>query len=180
MEIKRKKISAAEIYAAEQKSAEQVKLICENKNSFFRDLGHELVLEFVQKENEAQARFEVFSEDAAKKFESGYLSRAVITVKRKKTEKELEEDRRLLDENRQLLGICETEETDAVENGEIPYGGEDPTKRAVAFTGVMLVRVYKSFWTEWVCLGDELGRLEEDLNEFLEALKQKQAEMENS
>lgn len=175
MEIKRKKIKAEEIYIAEQKSAEQIKMIFENKKSAFETLGYELVLEFVQKENEMQSRFEVFSSDESKKFESGYISRATITVKRPKTEEELAQDQRLLAETKAIIGICDESETESAE-GEDAQTAEDATKRTVAFTGVMLVRVYKSFWTEWVCLGEETARLEADLDEFLDALEQKQQE----
>ena len=38
----------------------------------------------------------------------------------------------------------------------------------------MLVRAYKSFWTEWISLGDDLDQLEADLDEFIEALSAKQ------
>jgi hypothetical protein len=40
----------------------------------------------------------------------------------------------------------------------------------------MLARSYKSFWTEWVNIGEDVDQLEADLDEFLEALAQKQAE----
>ena len=176
MEIKRKKITAEEIYAAEQKFAEQVKAICENKNPAFEALGYELALEFGQKENEAQARFEIFSTEEPKKFEAGYISQGMISVKRLKTAEELAEDQRLLDENRAIVGACEAEPTE----NEEELRSENERKRTVAFTGAMLVRIYKSFWTEWVCLGDELERLEADLDEFLEVLAQKSGETENS
>ena len=175
MEIKRKKIKTEEIYATEQKSAEQIKMIYENKKSAFEALGYELVLEFVQKENEAQSRFEVFSTEESKKFDSGYISRATITVKRPKTAEELEQDQRLLDETKALIGNCGESETEISENEDARIK-EDATKHTVAFTGVMLVRVYKSFWTEWVCLGEEISRLEADLDEFWDALVQKRKE----
>ncbi|MBE6664867.1 MAG: hypothetical protein E7603_01420 [Ruminococcaceae bacterium] len=181
MEIKRKKITTQEIYAEEQKFAEQVSEICKNKNPDFKALGYELDLEFGQKENEAQSRFEVFSNDETKKFESGYISRAMITVKRQKTEAELAEDDRLIKENQAMIEACETaEEAEQLENDEALRKSEDDSKRSVAFTCAMLVRAYKSFWTEWVCLGDDLNRLEADLSEFLDILEQKQTEDENS
>jgi hypothetical protein len=181
MEIKRKKITAQEIYAEEQKFAEQVSEICKNKNPDFQEIGYELDLEFGQKENEAQTRFEIFSNDETKKFESGYISRAMITVKRQKTAEELAEDERQIKENQAMIEACETaEEAEQLENDEILRKSEDESKRSVAFTCAMLVRAYKSFWTEWVCLGDDLTRLEADLDEFLEVLEEKQHENENS
>lgn len=181
MEIKRKKITTQEIYAEEQKFAEQVSEICKNNNPAFQAIGYELELEFGQKENEAQARFEVFSNDETKKFESGYVSRAMITVKRQKTDDELAEDERQIKENQAMIEACETaEEAEQLENDEALRKREEESKRSVAFTCAMLVRTYKSFWTEWVSLGDDLNRLEADLDEFLEILEQKQYENENS
>ena len=110
MEIKRKKITTQEIYAEEQKFAEQVLQIYKDKNAYFQAIGYELDLEFGQKDNEAQSHFEVFSNDATKKFESGYISRAMITVKRLKTEAEREEDQRRIQENQAMIEACETEE----------------------------------------------------------------------
>ena len=180
MELKRKKITTEEIYNMEQKFAEDVKTICEAKKPEFAALGYELDLEFGQKENEAQTRFEVFSSEEDKKFESGYVSRAMVTVKRKKTEEELAEDQRLIRENRAMIASCETEEeAEQLENDEALRQSEEELKHSVAFTCVMLVRAYKSFWTEWVCLGDGMDRLEADLNEFLDVLEQKPEE-ENS
>ena len=174
MEIKRKKITTEEIYGAEQKFAEQVTLIHQNKKSAFEALGHELVLEFGQKENESQSRFEIFSNEPTKKYEAGYVSRAMITVKRQKTEEELAEDDGLLREIRELMESCEPIHDDETRENE------DTSKRTVAFTGAMLVRAYKSFWTDWICLGDDLDRLEADLDEFLEAIEQKRKDTENS
>ena len=181
MEIKRKKITTQEIYAEEQKFAEQVLQIYKDKNAYFQAIGYELDLEFGQKDNEAQSHFEVFSNDATKKFESGYISRAMITVKRLKTEAEREEDQRRIQENQAMIEACETEEeAEQLENDETLRKSEDENKRSVAFTCAMLVRIYKSFWTEWVCLGDDLNRLEADLLEFFNVLVQKQQEEENS
>ena len=177
MEIKRKKITTEEIYAAEQKFAQQVTLIWQNKKAAFEAMGHELILEFGQKENEAQRHFEVFSNEETKKFEAGYVSRAMITVKRPKTEEELEKDQVLLEEIHELIKECEAEE----ETEDAFRALEDTSKHTVAFTGSMLVRAYKSFWTEWICLGgDELDHMEEDLDEFLAAVEQKQKDTEIS
>ena len=181
MEIKRKKITTQTIYEEEQKFAEEVSQIVKNISVDFQKIGYELDLEFGQKENEAQANFETFSNDESKKFDAGYISRAMITVKRSKTEEELAEDQRLIQENLKMIEACETEEeAEQLENDETLRKSEDENKRSVAFTCAMLVRVYKSFWTEWVCLGDDLDRLEADLREFLDILQQKQQEEENS
>ena len=105
----------------------------------------------------------------------------MITVKRQKTDDELAEDERQIKENQAMIEACETaEEAEQLENDEALRKREEESKRSVAFTCAMLVRTYKSFWTEWVSLGDDLNRLEADLDEFLEILEQKQYENENS
>ena len=175
MEIKRKKITQEEIFATEQKLSQNITQICNLKNSAFLAIGYELDLEFGQKENEHQSQFEIFSQNENKKFDPGYVSRAMITVKRQKTEEEKQADRLQQEENLRLIENCENgQETEQLNNDETLRLAEDEEKRSVAFTRVMLVRSYKSFWTEWVSLGEDLGQLEADLDEFLEVLTQKQ------
>ena len=168
MEIKRKKITQAEIFKTEQKFVTDITDICQYRDGDFHAIGYELVLEFGQKDSEYQKQFDALSDDATKKFEPGYVSRAIITVKRQKTEEEKQEEHRADAEIRDMLNITETEE-DATT--------EDDDKRSVAFTRVMLVRAYKSFWTEWVSLGGDLEQLKADLDEFFEVLASKNEEV---
>ena len=167
MEIKRKHITREDIFKNEQKLVNDITDICQFKRDAFEAIGYELELEFGQKENEHQARFENLSDDESKKFEPGYISRAVITVNRPKTEEEKAEALKQEEENLELLGDEETQ------SDETASDSEAESKHAVAFTRVMLVRCYKSFWTEWVNIGDDLAQLEADLDEFLEVLSEK-------
>ena len=135
-------------------------------------------LEFGQKENEHQETFDALSDDKTKKFDPGYISRAMITVKRQKTDAEKQEDEARREENLSLIESCETEqEAEQLSDDETLRNAENEEKRSVAFTRVMLVRSYKSFWTEWISLGENLDQLEADLDEFLEVLRQKQEEI---
>ena len=177
MEIKRKKITQEEIFNTEQSFAQNIREICNQKNESFRKIGYELDLEFGQKENEHQRNFEFFSNDENKKFIPGYISRAMITVKRQKTEAEKQEELARKEENRAFIENCEDEqEIEQCSNDEVLRDAENEEKRSVAFTRVMLVRVYKSFWMEWVNLGEDINQLEADLDEFLDVLTQKQEE----
>ena len=176
MEIKRKKISNAEIFDAEQNFAQNVKNVCQEKEQAFLSLGYELDLELGQKDHEMQRQYDEFETEGEKKYEAGYVSRAMIKVKRKKNEDELAEDARLIENNRKMIEEAETEEeAEQLENDEKFRVADAELKRSVAFTEVMLVRAYKSFWTEWVCLGDSTAQLEADLDEFIEVLTQRQA-----
>ena len=170
MEIKRKKITQAEIFKTEQKFVTDITDICQYRDGDFRAIGYELVLEFGQKDSEYERQFELLSDDATKKFAPGYVSRAIITVKRQKTEEEKQEELREESEIRDMLNITETEEDTTATT-------EEDDKRSVAFTRVMLVRTYKSFWTEWVSLGGDLEQLKADLDEFFEVLSSKVEEL---
>lgn len=178
MEIKRKKITREEIFQREQTFASEISDICQSRDSDFRAIGYELELEFGQKANEQQSRFDAFSRDESKKFDPGYVSRAMITVKRQKTEEEKQELLRLEAENRALMeNAGDAEESEQLLIDETLRDAEFENKRSVAFTVVMLVRAYKSFWTEWISLADGLDQLQADLDEFFEVLSKKQEEI---
>ncbi len=174
MEIKRKKITNEEIYETEQKLIGEITALCDEKRPCFEELGYNLELVFGQKEHEAQYAFESYSSDAGKSFDSGYISHAVISIKRMKTEEELSQEARIDEENRALLEAAETEEeVQAIENEETLRVAEDANRRLIAFTELMLARTYKSFWTEWVSLGDGIREIEADLDDFYARLKEK-------
>ena len=177
MEIKRRKIKNEEIFAQEQDFSKKVKTVCDARSDAFLALGYELDLEFLQKEHEAQRNYDAFVTEGEKKFDAGYVSRAVITVKRKKTEEELAKDKETAEVNRAMIEAAETaEEAEQLTNDETLRTADAELKRSVAFTEVMLVRVYKSFWTEWVSYSETTEQLEADLEEFLAVLEEKQAE----
>ena len=171
MEIKRKKITAEEIFASEQKLAKEVSALCAGYADAFAAVGHELDLEFGQKEDEAENAYSAFSTEENKDFDAGYVSRALITVKRRKTEDEIAADEAAAEENKQNIAEAENEDAaEQLENDETLRVSEGELSRSVAFTEVMLVRTYKSFWTEWVSICDSLGEVEGDLKEFLASL----------
>ena len=128
-------------------------------------------------EDESQKNYSEFVRDEGKPYAAGYVSRALITVRRKKTEEELANDNRIAEENRKEFEAAENEEqAEQLENDEALRISEDALKRSVAFTEVMLVRTYKSFWTEWVSLCDSLEELENDLQEFFAFLTKRKEE----
>lgn len=175
MEIKKKKITRDEIFRREQELMTNICAVCEKENLAFAQLNYEIDLEFGQKENENQRIYDVFDTESGKKYDSGYVSRAMIKIKRRKTEAELAEDERLKAENRAMIEAAETEEeAEQLENDEKLRVSDAELKRSVAFTEVMLVRAYKSFWTEWICIGDDTKQLEDDLREFYDALEKRQ------
>ena len=103
MEIKRKKITREEIFKTEQTLAQNITEICNYKNDAFLAIGYELELDLGQKEHDHQRNFETLSNDENKKFAPGYISRAMITVKRQKTEAEKQEELARKEENRAFI-----------------------------------------------------------------------------
>lgn len=179
MDIKRKKITNEEIFAAEQKRAAEIQTVCEAHRPAFTEIGYELELVFGQKEHEAQLAFSAFTEEE-KTYEFGYISRALVMVKRLKTEEELHAESAIVEENRKMMENASKEEAEQLENDETLRVSDAELKRSVAFTEIMLVRVYKSFWVEYVNIGVDMRDLENDLAEFLSVLKAKKEESEKS
>ena len=119
MEIKRKKITNEAIYEAEQKLIGEIRTLCDSKKAQFEELGYDLELVFGQKENEAEIRYKEFDADENKSFYAGYISHAVVSIKRKKTAEELADDEAAMAANRALLDAAETdEEVDQIQNDE--------------------------------------------------------------
>lgn len=177
MEIKRKKITNEKIFEHEKKTSLEIENVCAEMKENFLSIGYELDLEFGQKDHEAQKLYDTFETEGEKKFASGYVSRAMIKIKRQKNAEEIEEENRIVEANRAMIASAETEEeAEQLENDEKLRVADDELKRTVAFTEVMIVRAYQSFWTEWISLGENLPQLKEDLDEFLDVLTQRQNE----
>ncbi len=174
MEIKRKKMTNAAIYETEQKLADALMTLCHEKRPDFEALGYDLELVFGQKRSEYELRYDAYSADESKNFDAGYISHAVISIKRKKTAEELQAEEEIMLANRTMLEAAETEEeVEQLHNEEELRVADDANKRLAAFTEMMLVRTYKSFWTEWVSLGENTVEIEHDLDEFYAKLLEK-------
>ncbi|MBQ9748481.1 MAG: hypothetical protein IJV98_06820 [Clostridia bacterium] len=176
MEIKRKKITDEKIYETEQTLIRDITALCEQKRDDFAALGYELELIFSQKENEAQHLYAPYQADPAKCFDAGYVSRALINVKRFKTEEEIAEDLCAEQTNREMLDAAESEEeVQALQDEEELRLADDRNRRLAAFTELMMTRTYRAFWTEWASLADGIHEIEDDLTEFYGKLKEKAA-----
>lgn len=161
MEIKRKKLSTADILEAEKVLTGELAELVASLEGDFHDLGYELVTELQQKENAEFGDYELLTEGEDKTYPVNYLSRALITVRRE-TKEETAEPEETVEE--------ETAEEETLRNAE------EKLERTVAFTELMLVRTYKSFWVEWVSISDSTDVVREDLSEFLTVLREKAAQ----
>ena len=179
MEISRKKITDEAIYAEEKRLAAEIDTIVEEFSGKFEELGYVLEKEFIRDndsvgltpEEREEARSSNLTESAGV-YEMGYSSLAKITLKRAKTaediaaeeaeEAEKESDESLPPEERELRANERTLEKAKREQA-----------RSVAFTTMLLARVYKTFWRETVSISESTDEIRADMEEFYNVLLEK-------
>jgi len=165
MEISRKKISTEELIAKERELIEKVKAIKERYDASFAEYGCEICAEYVKTGEYDDEYSEIdFAED---NYVNGYVSRANFTIKRTLTG---DEPQITVDDD------YETEEERETALGALRAQAE--LERTVAYTEIMIIRIYKTFWKETVSICDNVETLEADLDEFLEKLKNIQKDAE--
>lgn len=163
MEISRKKISTEEIIAKESDILEKIKEVKERYDAPFAEYGCEICAEYVKIGEYDDEYSEIdFDEN---NYVSGYVSRANFAIK-KIVADPVEDDEEPADEESDDL----SEEDKRVEKAARKAQAE--LERTVAYTEVMIVRVYKTFWKETVSICDNVETLESDFNEFLGKLKE--------
>ena len=179
MEISRKKITDEAIYAEEKRLAAEIDTIVAEFSGKFEELGYVLEKEFIRDndsvgltpEEREEARSSNLTESAGV-YEMGYSSLAKITLKRAKTaediaaeeaeEAEKESDESLPPEERELRANERTLEKAKREQA-----------RSVAFTTMLLARVYKTFWRETVSISENTDEIRADMEEFYNVLLEK-------
>ncbi|MBQ8862109.1 MAG: hypothetical protein IJ021_05160 [Clostridia bacterium] len=179
MEISRKKITDEAIYAEEKRLAAEIDTIVAEFSGKFEELGYILEKEFIRDndsvgltpEEREEARSSNLTESAGV-YEMGYSSLAKITLKRAKTaediaaeeaeEAEKESDESLPPEERELRANERTLEKAKREQA-----------RSVAFTTMLLARVYKTFWRETVSISENTDEIRADMEEFYNVLLEK-------
>lgn len=169
METKRKNLSDEQILEKEDELCAKITEICETNRPRFSGIGYELDLVFESKEEE-YGEFSPLSLECGKTYKTNYVSRATVTVKHPKTEDEKAEEQRLAEEYANEAESLGAEELQQAEDDKTLAESEGELRRSVAFTNVMLVRIYKSFWVENVSIGDDLSELKNDLDEFYDHL----------
>ncbi len=178
MEFSRKKITDEAIYADEKKLAEEINAIMAEYEGKFGELGYVLEKEFVRDNDgmgttpeERDALRELSLEENAGVYEMGYSSTAKITVKRAKTEEDLAaEEAEAADDGAEEL---DEEERELRENERTLEKAKREQERNVAFTTMMLVRVYKTFWKETVSISENAEEIRADMEEFYSVLLEK-------
>ena len=165
MDISLKKITVDEIIAKESEILENIKAIKEKYDAVFAELGCEIEADYV-KQGEYDDEFSDIDGNP-ENYVNGYFSRANFAVKWIKTDDTPADADFVPDEN-------ETEEEAKIEREALKAQAE--RDRTVAYTEVMIIRIYKSFWTEKVTFCDDLSTLEADFEEFAEKLRERQGQ----
>ncbi|MBQ8403299.1 MAG: hypothetical protein IJX55_02605 [Clostridia bacterium] len=176
MEFSRKKITDEAIYAEEKKLAAEISAITEEYAGKFEELGYVLEKEFIRdndsvgltpEEREEVRKTDV--EEAAGAYEMGYSSIAKITVKRAKTVEDLAAEAEVEEPEEELS----EEERELRENERTLEKAKREQARSVAFTTMLLVRVYKTFWKETVSISESAEEIRADMEEFYSVLFEK-------
>lgn len=184
MEISRKKITNEEIFEKESALAKDIKKLVSDAEEKFSALGYELETEFLRDndgagmtDEEKAALRDSDINEAPADYENGYSSHVKITVKHKKTEEDILPE---AEENAVEEEILSEEEAENLRSEKEMEHAAKELKRSVAFTTMMLVRVYKTFWREVVSVSDNADEINSDIEEFYSVLEAKSHEGEEN
>lgn len=189
MEVKRKSMSDEQILSRQNELISEINSVCDSYRDRFSFLGYELIVEIDEKKAD-EYEFSPLKEDA-KDLVPGYASRATVTVRRPKSEEELQQDEELEEELEEAENELKEKEAESAESEE--YGideqlteqekadatlaaAEDKLNRSVAYTQLMLIRIYKAFWVEKLSICEGMDELKSDLEEFYEKLAKGECE----
>ena len=179
MEISRKKITDEKIYESEKKLMESSLEIITDFEGKFSEIGYVLETEFLRdndssditpEEKTAVRSSKIAEEPGA--YANGYSSHVKITVKLKKTAEDIEAE----NAENEVIEASETlseEEAEQLRNEKEAAQAQRELKRSVAFTTMMFVRVYKTFWRETISISENTDEIKADLEEFFEVLEAK-------
>lgn len=186
MEISRKKITNEAIYEEEKRLAALVSDAVKEYAEKFEAIGYVLETEFIR-DNDAvgttpEERDEARDsnlEESAGNYEMGYSSIAKITVKRAKTAEDIaaEEEEETAEDGEEVLS---EEERELRANERTLEKAKREQARSVAFTTLLLARVYKTFWRETVSISENADEIRADIEEFYNVLLEKSQNAEET
>ncbi len=179
MEISRKKITNEAIHEKEKALMESVTSAVAEYEAKFASIGYVLETEFAR-DNDASGLTPEEREELRNSkidenegvYENGYISNAKITVKREKTAEDIAADE-AADAEIVTDEVLSEEELELRRNELVLEKAKREQARAVAFTTVLFVRVYKAFWKETVSISDNIDDILADLEEFYTVLAEK-------
>jgi len=163
MDISRKNLTTEQIIEKEAEIIEKIKEIKEKYDAVFAELGCEIEADYGCM-GEYDDEFSDIDGNE-ERYVPGYFSRANFAVKRIKTDDAPADADFTPDEG---------ESEEEVEAEREALEAQDERDRTVAYTEIMIIRIYKSFWTEKVTFCDDVSALEADFEEFAEKLREKE------
>lgn len=163
MDVSRKNFTTEQLIEKEKEIIEQIKEIKEKYDGVFAGLGCEIEAEYV-KRGEYDDEFSDI-DFAPENYVNGYVSRANFVIKKIKTDDSAPDADYVPEEGET------TEETAAARQALV---AQDELERTVAYTEIMIMRIYKSFWVEKVTLCEKVSPIDDDLSEFAEKLKEEE------
>lgn len=192
MEQKKKKLTLEQIAELEKSKVEQIREITAEYEPRFSELGYYLVTKFFVLASDSKG-VEDYNPNTEANYSADYICQGRITVERDKTEEELDEENEIADENRMELGYDQdelAEETDEIEDEaddnsaeevdveveedvsedvteEVVPESDSSKRKTLAFSEVLVLKVYKSFFFETIVTLDDFNQLKSDLDEFL-------------
>ncbi|MBQ0125012.1 MAG: hypothetical protein KBS59_01640 [Clostridiales bacterium] len=158
MEISRKSMSTEQIIAKEKEIIAKIGEIKDEYAPKFEALGYELCDEYLQR-NDLDREYSEITDDADN-YVNGYASRAGISVKKILSESEKEAD--------DVPAPEDESEEDRIARKALEAQKE--LERTAAYTELLIVRLYKVFWSEKLSVCDSFDTLKADLDEFLASL----------
>ena len=186
MDTYRSRFTDAALIEKERGLYEDMTAICKKMQPEFDALGYELDIRFRRVNEVTDYQDELIDNEPT--LANGYVSYLSVQVLRKEGEEyksaveldisdmsvnELADDG---DEEANSLDLAIQDGTpitaDQAAADETLEESARISARAVAFTRVMLLRLYKVFWRERVDIADGADQIGDDLKEFLEKLKE--------
>ena len=163
MDISRKNLTTEQIVAKEAEILGKIEQIKEKYDAVFAELGCEIEADYG-----CMGEYDDDFSDidgAPKRYVPGSFSRANFAIKKIAADNTPADADFTPEEG-------ETEEEIEAERDALEAQAE--RDRTVAYTEIMIIRIYKSFWTEKVTLCDDVSALEADFEEFAEKLREKE------
>lgn len=160
--VERKSMTLEQIIDTEKEIIAKIEEIKNAYTDKFAELGYEISATYTQK-NDCEGMFTDISDDPDN-YVNGYSSVAKIYIKNPKTEDDtvVPEDGEEIDEDY----------ANAIE-------AEKEQERIVAYTELMIIRIYKVFWSEKLSMCNDYEEMTADLDEFYNELASRK-EQENA
>lgn len=172
MEYKKKKMSYDDIKALEMTKIEEIGQIADEYVGKFADIGYKFVIKMMVLES-SDPNYKELDLNVDRDYSSDYVSQYRFTVETPFSDEDLKNMEEIKEENEKIvdseLDETEIDESPVDEETEICEPNdkcETEKTKAKAFLDYFIMRVYKSFFIEYIEVPDDYEQLKSDLEEF--------------